>query len=248
MNKKYYLDYYHFERKHWWFRARLTILEKLFPATNIKNPHILNAGVATGATTKMLSTFGKVTSLEYDKDCCQFLKEHLQIEVDNASLTHLPYADSSFNLVCAFDVIEHIEDDERALSEIYRVLKPHQKMFLTVPAIPILWSEHDEINHHFRRYTMKELVTKVKQAGFYIEYKSFFNFWLFPPILLVRLLSKVKILNKKKAKNLQSDFDKYKTGFFDSFLYKIFKSESVILKRGFSFPFGVSIVLIAQKK
>lgn len=248
MNKKYYQDYYHFERNHWWFRARLYILEKLFPISNIKNPHILNAGVATGATTEMLSKLGVVTSLEYDRDCCQFLTEHLQMEVDNASLTDLPYADASFDLVCAFDVIEHIEEDHKALMEIYRVLKPNQKMMITVPAFTILWSEHDEINHHFRRYQLKDLTQKVKSAGFSIDFKSYFNFWLFPPILLIRLWSKISMISKKKSPILKSDFERYQIGFMDKILYRIFKSEAFFLSKGGSLPFGVSIILLATKK
>jgi SAM-dependent methyltransferase len=248
MNKQYYQDYYHFERNHWWFRARLYILEKIFPATHLVKSHILNAGVATGATSEMLSKFGDVTSLEYDKDCCRFLKETVNIVADNASLTDLPYKNNSFDSVCAFDVIEHIDDDQKALSEIHRVLKKNQKMMLTVPAFPILWSEHDEINHHFRRYKINDLTEKVKSAGFTIDFKSYFNFWLFLPILLVRLFSKINICKKKHSKDLKSDFERYQTGFIDKILFRIFKSEAFFLSKGWSFPFGVTIILIASKK
>jgi SAM-dependent methyltransferase len=248
MNKQYYQDYYLFERNHWWFRARLFILEKLFPISDNEKPQILNAGVATGATTEMLSKLGVVTSLEYDKDCCDFLKEQLKLEVDNASLTDLPYSDASFDQVCAFDVIEHIKDDHKALSEIHRVLKSNQKMMLTVPAFPILWSEHDEINYHFRRYRINDLTEKVKSAGFSIDYKSYFNFWLFLPILFVRLMSKLNFFKKKNSQVLKSDFERYQTGFMDKILFRIFKSEAFFLSKGWSFPFGVSIILIATKK
>ena len=157
MDKKFYQEYYTLEREGWWFKARLSILESyckdLAVNTNIK---ILNVGAATGATSEMLSRYGEVTSLEYDKFCCEFLKVKTGIEAINASLTELPFKNNTYDLICAFDVIEHIEDHEKALDEIYRVLRPHGKYFLTVPAFQSLWSNHDVVNHHYRRYTKKK--------------------------------------------------------------------------------------------
>lgn len=252
MDKNYYKDYYYLERKHWWFKARLNILESLLTRqilpilTDKQNIHILNAGVATGATSIMLEKYAKTTSLEYDQDCCLFLKETVGIEAVNASLTGLPFEDESFDLVCAFDVIEHIEDHELAVAEIKRVLKPNGKVFLTVPAYQFLWSEHDEINHHFRRYTLKELSQVVQVNALNIQYSSYFNTLLFPLIFLIRFIG--NLFKKKTTKKAKSDFEKVKTGgFVNSILCFIFKLEKPLITRLFRLPFGVSIVLIAQK-
>lgn len=247
MDKNYYNDYFHLERNHWWFRARLEILEAILKNHLIHNTdkplRILNAGVATGATTTMLEKYGTVTSLEYDHDCCEFLRNHLQMEVTEASLTDLPFEDQSFDLVCAFDVIEHIEDDGSALREIRRVLKYDGSYFLTVPAFSFLWSEHDEINHHFRRYTRKMLTERIVAAGLSSDYASYFNFWLFPPIAAVRMLQRLTG-KKDKTEKPESDFKRMKgLGFMDGILYRIFKSEmGLLLKNGVPLPWGISVV------
>jgi SAM-dependent methyltransferase len=253
MDKAYYKQYYYLEREHWWFRARLEILENLFKkdilpkATSSSKMAILNAGVATGATTTMLEQYGEVTSLEYDEDCCQFLEEHLNMKVTNASLTALPFADNSFDAVCAFDVIEHIKEHDLAVQEIKRVLRPNGRLFLTVPAFNFLWGEHDEINHHERRYTRKMLVDVVADTGIKIERRSYFNFFLFFPIFFVRML--LKLRPKKAAGEHKSDFETFKAeGIINKILYRLFKLEDGILNMKWNFPVGVSVFVIGVKE
>ncbi|MGH1338222.1 MAG: class I SAM-dependent methyltransferase [Aureispira sp.] len=257
MNKDYYKAYYHLEREHWWFKARLDILERLLE-NEILSQHqdkstvkILNAGVATGATSLMLEKYAETVSLEYDKDCCVMLKELVGIEAVNASLTALPFEDNSFDLVCAFDVIEHIEDHETALAEINRVLKPNGQVFVTVPAFEFLWSSHDDINHHKRRYTAKNLASVVKGQQFDIQFISYFNSILFPLIAFARLFLNFleKMKGKSKEKEPQSDFEKIQTGnFINKILYFIFRMERPWLSMRFKFPAGVSLVVIGKKK
>jgi SAM-dependent methyltransferase len=168
MERNYYELYHQVEQQHWWFTARMAILEsqvKEVVSKTGKPLKILNIGVATGGTTKMLEKFGQVTSVEFDKECCVFLKIKRDIDAVNASMTALPFDDASFDLVCAFDVIEHIEDDQLAIREAARVLKQGGAYLFTVPAYQFLWSDHDVVNHHFRRYTKKEMAQKIKRNG-----------------------------------------------------------------------------------
>lgn len=248
MERWYYKEYYNLERTHWWFLSRLKILKILFKKHIAKNTdlNILNAGAATGATSTMLKEYGHVASSEYDKECATFLSEILNEEVSNSSLTDLPYESDSFDVVCAFDVIEHIEDDRKALLEVNRVLNNDGIVFLTVPAFQILWGEHDEVNHHFRRYKISELVSLLKSTGFKVKYQTYFNFLLFIPILIVRILSKNKVSSKEKAQ--RSDFSKFKTKSLANRILKwIFISEIHVLKFQISVPFGVSALVIAEK-
>lgn len=249
MDKLYYKEYDKLEREHWWFRARLEILE-LFTRKLISklknNPKVLNAGAGTGATSVMLKKYGNVSSLEYDKDCAEYLSEILDENVLNNSLTDLPFDQQSFDLVCAFDVIEHIENHEKAIKESNRVLSKDGYIFLTVPAFNILWSRHDDINHHFRRYRLSELERILKENGFEIEYCSYFNFFLFPLVFLFRTFSKL-LPNKKSDGSTGSDFEKFNFRFLNKLLYTFFISESALLNREMKLPFGVSAMIIGKK-
>ena len=249
MEKKYFEEYYFHERNHWWFKIRLLILKNLIlKYVSIKKSlEILNAGAATGASSLMLKDFGEVTSLEYDKDCAVFLSSLLNEDVVNASLTDLPFSDNSFDLVCAFDVIEHIEDDKKALNEVFRVLKPGGILFLTVPAFEILWSKHDVINMHYRRYNAKALRILVSITGFKIIFESYFNFILFIPVLIYRSIVNF-LYFKKRGSDSGSDFEVFKSNrLLNSMFYRLFSIEQRVLSGGIRFPFGVSLAMIVQK-
>src|ERR1700754_4006597 len=113
MQADYYKEYYELERTNWWFTARKQILRdqliRLFPRQ--KNLKILNVGAALGASTILLQEFGEVVSIEYSKDCCDFVNQNLGLHFIHGSITELPFENNSFDLVCAFDVVEHVQDD-----------------------------------------------------------------------------------------------------------------------------------------
>ena len=277
MEKNYYKEYYHLERNHWWFKARgemlIDHLRKVLelPANKPTTQHqslinserlkslaidakqksikILNIGTATGRTSELLKQLGEVESVEYDKDCYEFVRDNLNIPITNASIIELPYADESYDVVVAFDVIEHVEDDQKAVSEMYRVCKKGGVVGVTVPAFMFLWSQHDVVNHHYRRYTSTQLESLFKeQTGLQKIYQSYFNSWLFFPIAAFRALS--KILPMKKADNeseTASDFAVMKGGTINSVFYHIFKSENFFLKRFIRIPVGVSLISTWKK-
>ena len=247
MNKEYYKDYYSLERKHWWFRAREaiiinTIRKRINPENKLS---ILNVGCATGRSTEYLSKFGNVTSVEYDIDCCEFLLKETGINAINASATALPFTDNMFDLVCAFDVIEHIEDHQQAVEELCRVAKPNCHVFVTVPTFMSLWSKHDVINHHFRRYLLNELKSLfINVNAGNIEYNTYFNTIFFPLIWLARKLSNLFF---KDEKNATSDFNNPEDNMFtDGLFFQVFNFEKSLLNF-MKFPFGVSAMLIWKK-
>jgi SAM-dependent methyltransferase len=251
MDKNYYKRYYTLEREHWWFTARAEILmshiRRVF--ANRTDLKILNIGAATGYSSELLQQFGTVTSIEFDEECYEFTRDVVKIPIQQGSILELDFPDNTFDLVCAFDVIEHVEDDRLAVSEMRRVAKLGGVMFVAVPALMYLWSEHDVVNHHFRRYSSKIL------RGLFVEhdapiFHSYFNFWLFFPIAAIRLL--LRIFTKKhlaKPEDTQSDFDNFKSGgLVNSILKNVFLSENILLKRFISLPIGVSILSSWRKK
>lgn len=247
MDNTYFKEYYKLERTHWWFTARKEILEsQIKNICDEKKIKILNVGVATGSTSEMLSRYGDVTSVEYDSTCCSFLRNELQMQVTEASITELPYENDTFDLVCAFDVIEHVEEDETAALELKRVCKPGGYVFCTVPAFKFLWSNHDDVNHHIRRYTATQFKKLFDKNG-RIIFQSYFNTLLFLPVSIFRLLSKLLPTNAIRE-GAGSDFTIKGSNVFSPLFYFLFKSENIFLKRKISFPFGISYLLLWTKK
>lgn len=248
MNSAYYLEYYKLEREHWWFQVRAKIIaeqieEVIKGRSEVK---ILNVGAATGRSTQLLSEYGEVTSIEYDKDCCDFTNEKLDLGILNASVLELPFENEAFDLVCAFDVIEHVENDELAAQEMKRVCKKDGLVFITVPAFMSLWNHHDVVNQHFRRYRMNEVIQLFDPSKQSIYKKTYFNFFLFFPIFIFRVSSKL-IPQKWIRKDAGSDFTVVgEKSFINRIFYAIFDFERWLL-RYMKFPIGVSILFMMKK-
>ncbi len=250
MDKNYYKEYYTLERKHWWFKIRAKIILFLIDKSLKDKPKteltILNVGAATGRTSEILGKYGKVTSLEYDKDCCDFANNNLNLVIINGSILELPFVNETFDLVCAFDVIEHVEDDLTAVAEMKRVCKNNGLIVVTVPAFMSLWSEHDVVNHHFRRYTKFNLLQLFSKINLKPTTTTYFNTILFLPIFIFRMLGKL-VPQKWIRKGAGSDATiMSEDGIFNSLMYHIFGVELFLL-RFMKFPFGVSIFLALTK-
>ena len=244
MEPDYYIKYYHFERSHWWFTVRARIITEIISSIIKPSPDcvVLNAGVATGASSDWLKAFGSVVSLESDPGACRFLREQLHMDIVEGSVTRLPFPDSHFDMVCAFDVLEHVDDDTLAINEMCRVLKSGGALIVTVPAFRFLWSKHDLVNHHKRRYTQKAISQKLNGSGLTISYASYFNTLLFPPIALYRLFGKIS-----RNKQNKSDFEStagHRS--LNRIFGSIFNLERKLLKH-FRLPVGVSIIAVARK-
>lgn len=247
MNKQYYLEYFELERHNWWFRVRESIIKDILTRfVGCGQPlKILNIGAATGRTSEMLAAFGDVTSIEYDKDCCEFVRAKTGLPVINASILELPFPEQSFDLVCAFDVIEHVEDDSTAVLEMERVCKRAGYVYVTVPAFKVLWSHHDVVNQHFRRYTLTNLSRLFKDLEGSNVFKSYFNSVLFLPIFGFRVLS--NLFGNKNRKGSGSDFSVMNgQRWINRFLFKVFSIERPLLKF-MRFPAGVSIIFLWKK-
>jgi len=250
MEPIYYDEYYRNEREHWWFRARESILrrqmQRLISAGRIPtSPRILNIGAATGRSSQWLGEFGSVVSLEYDGDCCRLTTERTGLEIVEGTILDLPWERDSFDVVCAFDVIEHVEDDAGAVAEMQRVCRKNGILFVTVPSSPLLWSEHDEINYHFRRYRIGELKALFKGCDLLLC--SGFNSLLFAPIAVHRVIRRiVDRLVGERSRPLKSDFSRSQFSALSGLLETIFRSESLWLSRGIGLPWGVSAMIIAS--
>jgi len=184
--------------------------------------------------------------LEFDSECVEFIRSHLNQRVTQGSILALPYADNHFDIVCAFDVIEHVENDRLAVSELNRVCRPGGSVLVTVPAHMHLWTAHDEVNHHFRRYEMAQLRDLWAGSSGTVEFASFFNNRFYIPITVIRKLSKFTARFRKPGP-LKSDFEAFSPGSLNELLFSIMAGEKARIVRQKPYRLGVSILLHWKK-
>ena len=183
------------DQRHWWYRARREVLEALIRRVAQPPPGaaILELGCGTGHNLAMLGGFGKVDALELDEEARGIAQQRLGRPALDSPLPELNGVKTAhYDMIGAFDVIEHIADDEAALASIARRLKPGGKLVMTVPAHQWLWSAHDVANHHCRRYSKRALRKLVEGSPLKLEAIGYFNSLLFPLAIAERLASKVR--------------------------------------------------------
>ncbi|MEC4818166.1 MAG: class I SAM-dependent methyltransferase [Scytonema sp. PMC 1069.18] len=245
MDKDFYLHYASVEDQHWWFVGRRLIVNKVIRQLSLpKNPKILEAGCGTGGNLSMLAQYGQVSAMELDEMACKIAIARQVTPVRLGSLPdRIPFTDE-YDLIAILDVLEHLDDDLAALLALHSKLKPGGCLLITVPAYQFLWSQHDEINHHKRRYVLRTLKQAVKKAGFTVRYGTYFNSFLFPIIAGVRWVKNLLPLEPHKASNSDLTLPPKPV---NQFLSLLFASERHLVGR-VVFPFGVSILLVAQKR
>ena len=180
--------------RHWWYRARREVIAALIrrKARPPKRARLLEIGCGTGHNLAMLGQFGEVDALELDDTARAMAEKRLGRPVMDSPLPELRgVPERHYDLIGAFDVIEHIEDDIAALASIARRLKPGGRLVVTVPAHQWLWSAHDEVNHHKRRYSKRGLKRLFEQSPLKFEAIGYFNSLLFPVAVAKRLASRV---------------------------------------------------------
>lgn len=193
MDKEYYGHYRLTEDEHWWFRGRRRIVAEALNGLNLPpETSILEVGCGTGGNLAMLSRFGRLSALELDDDARALASGRGIVEVCSGRLPDRIPFDQDFDLIVALDVIEHIEDDLAALGSLVAKLAPGGRLVVTVPAFMFLWSEHDEINHHFRRYRRSELSRRLAQAGLAVHHLTYFNTILLPLVVADRMLQRLR--------------------------------------------------------
>jgi len=189
----------------------------------------------------MLSEFGEVFGIEPDIYALTIAQNRNIGAVYNGYLPdEIRLPQTEFDLIILLDVLEHIDDHVSSLITLKSLLVPRGYLILTVPAFKFLWSRHDEEHHHKRRYTASELKKITEQTGLKILYLTYYNFWLFPIISLIRLTRKILPI-KQVGADLRLPHP-----LINRFLLALFSSECLFIPR-LRLPLGISLLAVAQK-
>ena len=245
-----YRQFLELERTHWWFRGRRTvyfgILESHLKGEKLER--ILDLGCGMGGFLEGLSKFGENV---YPSDISVESLVHVADRgFDGAVVSNgykLPYADSSIDLVCLFDAIEHIPDDKKVMQEVARILKPGGRVLISVPAYQFLYANNDRVAQHCRRYNRRNLRAVIEQAGIRVVRNTHANIFLFPLILPAVLgIKLIETLFPRKLDPEHTNLSWPFPAFVHDLLHGIFAAELPFSRR-FDWPVGHSICAIGQK-
>jgi SAM-dependent methyltransferase len=232
------------EDQSFWFRSRneliVSMLERSFPNA----ASLLEIGCGTGFVLRGISEalpHVELTGAELSADGLEIARRRLPgvrlLELDALAM---PF-DEAFDVVGAFDVLEHIDDDERAFRGILRSVRPRGGVIFTVPQHPRLWSALDEVAGHYRRYTRRELVTKLERAGFVDIWTTSFVTMLLPGMYASRLRHPSGSTNFNLERSLRLP------RLLDRVCEWIMQIERRLIEAGLSFPVGGSLLAVARR-
>lgn len=228
------------EKNHWWFQARNEIIGAYLTSYSATYPikTILDIGCGSGQLLHTLESNYVCTGVEPN----DYLREEA-IRTTNCTVidgylpTNIPFESESFDCIILLDVLEHIQDDNASLKKIYSLLKPNGLLLLNVPAMHILWSAHDEVNEHYRRYSQNELTSKLQKNNFSRIQTRYWGYLLAPIDLFIR-----KIL----PPSLRTHDLKIPPRIINRYLKKYATTEFSLLRK-FNMPFGLSLIAVVSK-
>lgn len=262
MDPSIYHRFFEVEDRHWWFVGRRAVVAALLeramgrpgnglpPAPDRSaggaGPRILDVGCGTGGMLPLLARFGAVTGIDSEPLALDYCRKRGITDLHPQEGFTAP---GSYDLVTLFDVLEHVPDEAGFLAWIRGLLKPGGRLVITVPAFQWLWSRHDELNHHQRRYTRGRLLAALRGAGFQVERASYFNFWLFPAAVATRLADGRTHRGSAGPRDPAADAEEIlkplRIGPANGLLTAIFSSEAGLL-RTLDLPWGVSVGAVAR--
>ena len=249
MEQHHYEDMYKTQNSHWWFVGRRNIIKSQIRKLNLKKEsEILEVGCGTGGNIELLTKFGNVSAFEMNEYALRTSKKiakkiNFSIELSPGYCPdNIPFKEKKFDFICMLDVLEHIEEDDTTISNLKNKLNENGHILITVPAYNWLWSKHDEINHHKRRYSKGSIKKLIQSKNMKLIKLSYFNSFLFPIAAAVRLLDLEKNIDEREINK-----NSVNNRIFNWLLTKIFSFERHLIKF-FSFPFGLSIILILKNE
>jgi SAM-dependent methyltransferase len=240
MDRDYELQTHRAEDRHWWYRGRRSVLEGVIERLRLPaRARILDAGCGSGRNMVELARHGTVAGVELSATSVALARARAAGEVIEGSVLDMPFESASFDLAVSLDVIEHLQDDLAALRELRRVVAPGGALLITVPAYQWLWSGHDEINHHHRRYNRATLLAAARETGWSCTFATYFNSLLLPVAIALRALDRVT------PKTTESSLDLWvPPAPLNWLLRQPLNLEAAAIGRGRAIPAGLSLLAV----
>lgn len=252
----FYKPLFAIEDRHFWFQARNRMVAALTRQATGSLPagyRVLEIGFGTGNVLKVLESvceLGCVYGMDLFDEGGQYARSRAAVPLVKGDVLAPPFG-SSFDLVCLFDVLEHIEQDHDALQRVFDLLKPGGRLLITVPAFRSLWSYWDEAAHHVRRYTRQPLANSMRKAGFEVEFDSYVMMSIFPLVWVGRRLAGLRQLNSVNQPEEQVDAlalnELRVTPLVNPILTGILGAETLLTARRIRLPFGTSLTALARR-
>lgn len=240
MDAEYALNYRELYYNHWWWRARegliLSIVESIRREGNVGS--ILDVGCGEGLLFDRLSKFGEVEGVETNPSLIKNdspWKNRISISAFDSTFQ----PGKRYSLILMLDVLEHFSDPRGCLTRALDLLESDGVLLLTVPAFPCLWTTHDDLNHHFNRYTKKSLAQLTSQAGMRILRCRYFFYWAFPVKLLIHY--------KERLLGADPQIPKVPPRWINELLYWFSIVEQSVFGT-MPIPFGSSLVAVGSKQ
>lgn len=239
-----YKDYLQSNNDHFWYKARRELIDYILKKySKNKNCKILEIGCGTGNLIPIISTHGDYVGIEKNKNAYleaqKYHKKIINKSIENLEITE------KYDIICLFDVLEHIKDDHKAIEKVYSFLENSGIIIITIPAYNFLFSNHDIAMDHYRRYSKKNITKILRINKFKIIEMGYWNSLLFPIIAIIRIIKKV-FSRTIKTKSFHSEI-KTPPRIINKLIYNILKLENVLIKKNIKMPFGLSIYTIAKK-
>ena len=174
------------EDHYWWFVARRKLALTLLDQERLETPRLLDCGCGAGALLAELDVRGEAHGIDESAAAIEITRDRGFVRLVRSDVGHAPFEDGAFDAVTMLDVLEHVEEDQAALDETARLLRPGGVLVTTLPALGILWGSHDEALGHLRRYGPRRLREMLADAGLELQKLSFGLCLLFPVALVLR--------------------------------------------------------------
>ena len=230
------------EDRHWWFQSRLRMIEGMLRRHVGPAPgRMLDLGCGTGMFLKRRQAEGLAFGSDLSPAALDYCRSRGIVNLVRADARRIPLADSSMDLVTAFDLIEHVDDDRGLIEEAWRVLRPGGLLVATVPAHPILWSSHDVSLHHRRRYGRREFAALFDTARWEPVRTTAGFAMILPVASLVRLSRRLRRIERPPRSDAIMIPDR-----LNRLLIAAHRVEAWWLERR-NLPLGVSLMTIQRR-